>query len=99
MDELERLVGVGRLIPVRLESLPVLESELQAAKLWRERTARTFLRKNSSYTLMEALSPRTATEIANHYAGKTRRHHQASPGPILIINANIDPIHVVDAFK
>lgn len=39
--------------------LPLFETKLEAAKGWKERTARTFLRKNSRYTLMEALSPRT----------------------------------------
>lgn len=58
LDTLELLVNKGRLIPVRLE-LPLFETKLDAAKGWKERTARTFLRKNSRYTLMEALSPRT----------------------------------------
>lgn len=39
--------------------MSVFESKLENAKSWKERTARTFLRKNSRYTLMEALSPRT----------------------------------------
>ena len=40
-------------IPVRLEKLPQLEGQVAAAKSWRERTARTFLKKNSTYTLVE----------------------------------------------
>lgn len=43
----------GRPIPVRLEQLPQVESQVAAAKSWRERTARTFLKKNSTYTLLE----------------------------------------------
>lgn len=35
-----------------------VESQVTAAKSWRERTARTFLKKNSTYTLLEILSPR-----------------------------------------
>jgi hypothetical protein len=53
MDALELLVNKGRNIPVRLDLLPQLESQLSGAKTWKDRTARTFLRKNSHYTLME----------------------------------------------
>ena len=59
LDALESLVTKGRPIPVRLDLLPQLESQVAAAKSWRERTARTFLKKNSTYTLMEVLSPRS----------------------------------------
>lgn len=52
-------VNKGRHIHVKLEVMSVFESKLENAKSWKERTARTFLRKNSRYTLMEALSPRT----------------------------------------
>lgn len=53
MDVLESLVTKGRPIPVRLDQLPQLESQVAAAKSWRERTARTFLKKNSIYSLVE----------------------------------------------
>jgi histone demethylase JARID1 len=53
LDVLESLVNKGRPVPVRLEQLPQLESQVAAAKSWRERTARTFLKKNSTYTLLE----------------------------------------------
>lgn len=32
---------------------------MTAAKSWRERTARTFLKKNATYSLLEVLSPRS----------------------------------------
>jgi len=53
MGMLELLVNKGRPIPVNLEQLPQLESQVTAAKSWRERTARTFLKKNSTYSLVE----------------------------------------------
>ena len=53
LDVLEGLVSKGRPIPVHLEPLAQVESQVTAAKAWRERTARTFLKKNSSYTLYE----------------------------------------------
>jgi len=40
-------------VPVRLDQLPQLESQMVAAKSWRERTARTFLKKNTTYSLVE----------------------------------------------
>ena len=55
LDVLEGLVNKGRPIPVRLEQLPQVESQVSAAKSWRERTARTFLKKNSTYTLLEVI--------------------------------------------
>ena len=59
LDVLEALLTKGRPIPVRLDQLPVLESQVGSAKSWRERTARTFLKKNSTYSLLDVLSPRS----------------------------------------
>ena len=53
LDVLEGLLNRGRPIPVRLEQLPQLESQVSAAKSWRDRTARTFLKKSSPCTLLE----------------------------------------------
>lgn len=53
LDVVENLVNKGRPIPVRLDQLPQVESQVAAAKSWRERTARTFLKKNSTYSLLE----------------------------------------------
>lgn len=46
-------MGRGRSIPVRLDPLPQVESQVASARGWRERTARTFLKKNSTYTLLQ----------------------------------------------
>lgn len=43
----------GRSIPVRLDPLAHVESQVAAARAWRERTGRTFLKKNSTYTLLQ----------------------------------------------
>ena len=53
LDLLESMVVSGRPIPIRLEQLPQVESQVSAARAWRERTARTFLKKNSPYSLVE----------------------------------------------
>uniref|UniRef100_A0A8C2YGW4 Lysine-specific demethylase 5A n=1 Tax=Coturnix japonica TaxID=93934 RepID=A0A8C2YGW4_COTJA len=69
--QLESLSAKGRPIPVRLDALPQLESQVAAARAWRERTGRTFLKKNSSYSLLQVLSPRT--DIGVYGSSKNRR--------------------------
>lgn len=64
----------GRSIPVRLEQLAQVESQVAAARAWRDRAGRTFLKKNSSYTLLEVLSPRA--DIGQYLSGKARRKKQ-----------------------
>ncbi|XP_078076448.1 lysine-specific demethylase 5A isoform X2 [Mustelus asterias] len=71
LDQLESLLARGRPIPVRLDPLPQVESQVTAARAWRERTARTFLKKNSTYTLLQVLSPRT--NIGVYCSGKNKR--------------------------
>ncbi|XP_074862426.1 lysine-specific demethylase 5A isoform X3 [Carettochelys insculpta] len=71
LEQLENLSAKGRPIPVRLDALPQVESQVAAARAWRERTARTFLKKNSSYTLLQILSPRN--DIGIYGSSKNRR--------------------------
>ena len=52
-DILEFLVRLGRPIPVRLDQLPQMESQVNAARAWKERTARTFTKKGSSKKLID----------------------------------------------
>ncbi|XP_053321235.1 lysine-specific demethylase 5A isoform X2 [Spea bombifrons] len=73
LEQLESLLGKGRPIPVRLDALPQLESQVAAARAWRERTARTFLKKNSSYTLLQVLSPRTDIGVYGSSRNKKRK--------------------------
>uniref|UniRef100_A0A8C5PBT0 Lysine-specific demethylase 5A n=1 Tax=Leptobrachium leishanense TaxID=445787 RepID=A0A8C5PBT0_9ANUR len=71
LEQLESLLGKGRPIPVRLDALSQLESQVAAARAWRDRTARTFLKKNSSYSLLQVLSPRT--DIGVYGSSRNRR--------------------------
>ncbi|XP_029843134.3 lysine-specific demethylase 5A isoform X4 [Ixodes scapularis] len=74
LEALENLVNKGRPIPVRLDQLPQVESQVAAAKSWKERTGRTFLKKNSAYSLLEVLSPRKDIGIYQVTArGKKKR--------------------------
>ncbi|GFG38653.1 hypothetical protein Cfor_01675 [Coptotermes formosanus] len=105
MDALELLVNKGRNIPVRLDLLPQLESQLSGAKTWRDRTARTFLRKNSHYTLMEALSPRVEVGVSALKLKKRRLREDNAPvmvAPVVCdvkLEGDVDPASVVAAFK
>ena len=58
LETLETLLAKAKPIAIKLEPLEQLEGQVGAGHAWRERTARTFLRKNSYYTLVEVLSPK-----------------------------------------
>uniref|UniRef100_A0AAR2JSN8 [histone H3]-trimethyl-L-lysine(4) demethylase n=1 Tax=Pygocentrus nattereri TaxID=42514 RepID=A0AAR2JSN8_PYGNA len=68
-----QLLLMGRSIPVRLDPLPQVESQVASARAWRERTARTFLKKNSTYTLLQVLSPRTDIGVYGNSKSKRKR--------------------------
>ena len=100
-DTLDELVRKGRNIPLHLDALPVLESVLSQARLWKERTGRTFLRKNSHYTLMEALSPRVGVGVQSMKTKKNKGDD--SIGAVYVCNTKLDDSSnsatVVAAFK
>lgn len=106
LDILEYLVTKGRPVPVRLEQLPQVESQVDAAKTWRERTARTFLKKNSSYTLVEVLSPRKDIGLNPVVKGKKKKNKETeekeredSPCVEIKFEEAKDPASIVAAFK
>ena len=78
LDALETLVAKGRPLQVRLDQLPSLEQSVAQVRAWRERTARVFLRKNSSLTLMDVLCPRM--DFASSEGGKAKRRRAAASG-------------------
>uniref|UniRef100_UPI00398EF0C4 lysine-specific demethylase 5B-like isoform X2 n=1 Tax=Pristiophorus japonicus TaxID=55135 RepID=UPI00398EF0C4 len=59
VETLVELVSRGRTIPVHLDPLPQLESLLADVESWKDCAAKTFLKKNSSYSLYEVLCPRS----------------------------------------
>ncbi|XP_078529835.1 lysine-specific demethylase 5A isoform X2 [Lissotriton helveticus] len=71
LDQLESLLAKGRLIPVRLDLLPQVDSQVVTAWSWRDRLGRAFLKKNSSYTLLQVLSPRS--DIGVYGSSKSKR--------------------------
>uniref|UniRef100_H3BWG1 [histone H3]-trimethyl-L-lysine(4) demethylase n=1 Tax=Tetraodon nigroviridis TaxID=99883 RepID=H3BWG1_TETNG len=72
-SQLESLLARGRSIPVRLDPLAHVESQVAAARAWRERTGRTFLKKNSTYTLLQVLSPRIDIGVYGNSKSKRKR--------------------------
>lgn len=56
LDTLSELVLRGRAIPVQLDPLSRLESLVTEVQAWKECAAKTFLMKNSPYSLLEVSS-------------------------------------------
>ncbi|XP_047659762.1 lysine-specific demethylase 5A isoform X1 [Tachysurus fulvidraco] len=110
LDQLEALLARGRSIPVRLDALQQVESQVASARAWRERTARTFLKKNSTHTLLQVLSPRTDIGVYGSSRSKRRRAKEllekergAEPESLSDLDEAADeersPSAVVAAFK
>ncbi|XP_077540973.1 lysine demethylase 5 isoform X6 [Haemaphysalis longicornis] len=106
LESLEQLVQRGRPIPLRLEQLPQLESQVAAAKAWKERTARTFLKKNSAYSLLEVLSPRRDIGIYQVTARGKKKRLKDGPAlsdkeepPEIKVEDTRDAATIVAAFK
>lgn len=55
---LENVVNRGKNIPFQLEELKRMEEHLTSARSWKQKTNRTFLKRNSFLELLEVLSPR-----------------------------------------
>ena len=101
-DTIEEYIRKGRSIPLHLPHLPVLETNLSHAEAWKEKTSKTFLRKNFHYTLMQALSPRIGFGVPDAKARKSIRGDE-STNEVYICNTKLDDSNdsatVVAAFK
>eukprot|EP00096_Caligus_rogercresseyi_P011047 TRINITY_DN422_c0_g1_i1.p1 TRINITY_DN422_c0_g1~~TRINITY_DN422_c0_g1_i1.p1 ORF type:complete len:1514 (+),score=534.84 TRINITY_DN422_c0_g1_i1:112-4653(+) len=73
LDCLELLVAKGRPLPVRLEFLSLLETQVASARAWRERTARVFLKKSSPLSLLDVLAPRYDNLTGSAAAAKKQK--------------------------
>ncbi|XP_044751184.1 lysine-specific demethylase lid [Coccinella septempunctata] len=89
-EDMEELVKKGRALPLYLVEVNRLASYLESAYLWKEKTSRVFLRKNSSITLLEALSPRN-----NINPPKQKKKGGDGPDPL----EGADPNSFVTVFK
>ncbi|XP_013916231.1 PREDICTED: lysine-specific demethylase 5C-like isoform X3 [Thamnophis sirtalis] len=78
LDDLEGLVAVGRDLPVHLEELHHLEVQVATAHSWREKASKTFLKKNSCYTLLEVLCP--CADADSDSVKRTKWQREKEPG-------------------
>ncbi len=103
IDILETLVARGRALPVKLDALANLETQVAQGRAWRERTARVFLKKNSNLSLLDILCPRY--DIGGSES-KKKRKPKVEDGTIqhpifqnLSQKELLDPKAIVKAFK
>lgn len=104
LETVEGLVSRGRPIPLHLEPLADLEENVAAAHSWLEKTARTFLKKNSHLTLLEVLVPRTDIGVVSGKRKRVKREEmsaQQQQAQLLDISFEdtANPATVVKAFK
>lgn len=76
LDDLEGLVAVGRDLPVKMDELHQLEVQVTAAHSWREKAAKTFLKKNSCFTLLEVLCPSADISSSNAKRAQWRKEKE-----------------------
>ncbi|XP_030632475.1 lysine (K)-specific demethylase 5Ba isoform X3 [Chanos chanos] len=72
LSTLSDLVSRARSIPVLLEPLVRLESLVSEVQAWKESAAKTFLLKNSPFSLLEVLCPRCETEPQKSKSKRTK---------------------------
>lgn len=93
LNSVEDLVKKSRNFLFHFEEVDRLKAFITAATTWKEKTSRTFLKRNSVYNLMDALSPRVQIPYV-----KVKRKNQEEDTFIKICD-NMDPAAVVAAFK
>ena len=85
---MEKLVAKGRPLPIRLDALNQLETQVAQARAWRERTARVFLKKSNNSTsgphattsssLLDVLAPRTDIGLSEKEVQAKRKRKGAA---------------------
>ncbi|XP_063792622.1 lysine-specific demethylase 5C-like isoform X1 [Pseudophryne corroboree] len=78
LDDLEGLVAVGRDLPVKMGELHQLEVQVAAAHSWRDKATKTFLKKSSSYTLLEVLCP--SADVSSGTGKRSKLKHEKEHG-------------------
>ncbi|XP_017783034.1 PREDICTED: lysine-specific demethylase lid isoform X2 [Nicrophorus vespilloides] len=91
LTAIEDLVKKSKNFTFHLDEVERLKTYIASAHSWKERTSKTFLLKNSFFTLMESLSPRTQL-----YPNKNKKKPSEENTRLAEI---MDPVSVVTAFK
>lgn len=63
LETLEYVINRSRSLPFLLEPIQRYEEHANEARLWKERACQTFLKKNSKFTLLEALTPKYDSDL------------------------------------
>jgi histone demethylase JARID1 len=63
LETVEYVMNRSRCLPFLLEPIQRYEEHVSEAKLWKERACQTFLKKNSKFTLLEALTPKYDSDL------------------------------------
>ncbi|KAG5885696.1 hypothetical protein JTB14_002310 [Gonioctena quinquepunctata] len=92
---MEELIKKGHSLTLHLVEVDRMNDYLVMATSWKEKTSRAFLRKNSSCTLMDALSPRIS--LSNGI--KTKKGKNSEEEPTILLTNAMDPAAVVAVFK
>ncbi|KAF7654696.1 hypothetical protein LDENG_00066550 [Lucifuga dentata] len=78
LDSICELVLRAEGIPVRLDPLSRLEALVSDVQAWKESAAKTFLLKNSPYSLLEVLCPKCDVATA-HQKSRPKKMKESSP--------------------
>ncbi|XP_004519341.1 lysine-specific demethylase lid isoform X1 [Ceratitis capitata] len=87
---LEAIVQRGKNIPIQLEELKRMQGHLNSAHEWKDNTARVFLKKQTFYTLLEVLMPRSEPVVID---SESKQQFQDD------FVKEMNPAQIVDSFK
>ncbi|XP_041984302.1 lysine-specific demethylase lid isoform X2 [Aricia agestis] len=96
MHSVEALVRRGSQIPLALYEKDQLAAALHSAHEWKRGAAEMFLKKNWSYSLLEALSPRAGPAEGT---GRRRGRGECSAALLEHFSEDASPTEIVAAFK
>ncbi|ENN74310.1 lysine-specific demethylase lid isoform X3 [Dendroctonus ponderosae] len=94
---MEELIKKGRLLTLHLVEVDRMNEYLVLANNWKDKTSRSFLRKDSPCTLMDALSPRTILPVTSKNSKKGKNADEDSKS--IALTNTMDPATVVALFK
>lgn len=63
LDSLEFIVNSAKSLPFQLEPIVTMDKHVKEANGWKEQANQIFLKKNSKYTLLEALTPKYESDL------------------------------------
>lgn len=86
LDDLISVVDIGEALPIQLDYLKPLRTQVTAANIWRENCMKVFLKRNSTIELIEALAPRADIPTIPQ---RGRKRRLVMEGPSLTFIGNL----------